>query len=106
MRIFSMKAIRRPWVTLMALLLSASGAAAQLPPPTIAAPTPQPNPSSSLVVPAPGETPVSPGLRSSPFSPGANLRGTNQVVNPPRSVFHSSAYHRHRHRRYVHNYPQ
>jgi len=62
----------------------ASGAIAQIPPPPITM-TPHPNPSSSLVLPAPGEarvSPVNPGA-----SPGNNLAGTNQVVNPPQSVF-------------------
>lgn len=90
-----MNAIRLHCLALTVLLSSASGAAAQLPPPTVNAPTPHPNPSSSLVVPAPGEVPVSPAPRASPFSPGANLSGTNQVVNPPHSVFHSA--HRRRH---------
>jgi hypothetical protein len=93
----SMNAIRPYHFALTVLLLSATGAAAQLPPPTVNAPTPHPNPSSSLVVPAPGEVPVSP---ASGFSPGSNLSGTNQVVNPPRSVFHASAYHRRRHHHY------
>jgi hypothetical protein len=92
-----MNAIRFYSFALTVLLWSASGAAAQVPPPTVTAPTPHPNPSSSLVVPAPGEVPVSPG---SSFSPGSNLSGTNQVVNPPRSLFHASAYHR-RHHHYV-----
>jgi hypothetical protein len=89
-----MNAIRPCCFGLTVLLLSVAGAAAQMPPPTITAPVPQPNPSSSLVLPAPGEVPVSPAPG---FSPGSNLAGTNQVVNPPRSVFHASAYHRRRH---------
>jgi hypothetical protein len=44
---------------LTVLLLSATGAVAQLPPPPINV-VPNPNPSSSLVPPAPGEVPVSP----------------------------------------------
>ncbi|MGO9631003.1 MAG: hypothetical protein ACLPXW_18705 [Xanthobacteraceae bacterium] len=72
-----------------------------MPPSPYVAPTPTPNPSSSLVVPPPGEVPVSPAVRSSPFSPGANLAGTNQVVNPARSVLHGSAYRRRRHHYYV-----
>jgi hypothetical protein len=67
------------------LLLSARGAIAQIPPPPITM-TQYPNPSISLVLPAPGEarvSPVNPGV-----SPGNNLAGTNQVVNPPQSVFH------------------
>jgi hypothetical protein len=83
------------------LLLSVSGAMAQLPPPTVTAPVPHPNPSSSLVLPGPGEVPVYPGpTGTAPGAVGAiggNLAGTNQVVNPPRSVFHASAYHRRRH---------
>ena len=41
------------------LLLSETGAAAQVPPP-VPIPVPHPNPSTPLVVPAPGEVPVSP----------------------------------------------
>lgn len=59
-------------LALAVVLLSATGAAAQMPPSPYVAPTPTPNPSSSLVVPPPGEVPVSPAVRSSPFSPGAN----------------------------------
>jgi hypothetical protein len=49
------------------LLLSATSAAAQIPPPTVTAPVPHPNPSSSLVLPAPGQVPVS------PTTPGTSL---------------------------------
>jgi hypothetical protein len=52
---------------LTALLLSVTGVAAQIPPPTATAPVPHPNPSGPLVVPAPGTVPVS------PTSPGTSL---------------------------------
>jgi hypothetical protein len=45
---------------LTALLLSVTGAAAQLPPPTVVPPVPNPNPSSSLVLPPTHQVPVSP----------------------------------------------
>jgi hypothetical protein len=96
-----MSTIRLCCFGLTVLLLSATGAAAQMPPPTVTAPVPHPNPSSSLVVPAPGEVPVYSGpTGTAPGAVGAvggNLAGTNQVVNPPRSVLHASAYHRRRH---------
>jgi hypothetical protein len=96
-----MSAIRLCCFGLTVLLLSATAVAAQMPPPSVIAPTPNPNPSSSLVLPAPGEVPVNPGpTGTAPGAVGAiggNLAGTNQVVNPPRSVFHTSAYHRRRH---------
>jgi hypothetical protein len=53
------------------LFLSATVAAAQIPPPTVTAPVPHPNPSSSLVLPAPGEVRVSPGTPASFGSGGA-----------------------------------
>jgi hypothetical protein len=96
-----MSAIRRCCFGLTVLLLSATGAAAQMPPPTVTAPVPQLNPSSSLVLPAPGEVPVYSGpTGTAPGAVGAiggNLAGTNEVVNPPRSVLHHSAYHHRRH---------
>jgi hypothetical protein len=92
---------------LTVLLLSAGGAAAQLPPPTVTV-TPRPNPSSSLVLPAPRQTPVYSGpTGTAPGAVGAvggNLAGTNQVVNPPRSVLHSA--HRRRYHHYDNYYPQ
>ena len=42
------------------LLLSVTGAAAQLPPPTVVPPVPNPNPISSLVLPPTQQAPVSP----------------------------------------------
>ena len=61
-------------------------------------PAPILNPSSSLVVPQPPPVPVSPGAPlgslggygSNVFGTGEYLRGTNEVVNPPRSVLHHS----------------
>jgi hypothetical protein len=83
------------------MLSALCGAAAQVPP-RVTAPTPNPNPSSSLVLPAPHEVPVSPGpTGTAPGAVGAiggNLAGTNQVVNPPRSVLH---HHRRRHYYYA-----
>jgi hypothetical protein len=93
-----MSATRLVCFGLTVLLLSASGAAAQLPPPTVTV-TPHPNPSSSLVLPAPRQVPVNPGpTGTAPGAVGAiggNLAGTNQVVNPPRSVLHVHRHHRH-----------
>ena len=93
-------------LSLATVFLSAGIALAQVPPAPYVAPTPILNPSSSLVVPAPRQVPVSPsisgsalgslgGSGSNVFGTGEYLRGTNQVVNPPRSVLHHP--HRHRH---------
>jgi len=99
-------------LALAVVLLSATGAAAQMPPSPYVAPTPTPNPSSSLVVPPPGEVPVSPSISgTAPGSLGGSgmlgatgdyLNCTNEVVNPPRSVLHT--YHRRRH--HYHYYAQ
>jgi hypothetical protein len=87
--------IRSYWLGLAVLLLSVTGAAAQIPPSTYTPPAPNLNPSSPLVLPQQNEVPVSPASPGSVFSTGNNLAGTNQVVDPPRSVFH--AHHRRRH---------
>jgi hypothetical protein len=76
---------RAALIALTILLVSASGALAQVPPPPITM-TPHPNPISSLVLPAPGEVPVStttPG--TSPGSIGATgcCYGTHQIVRAP-----------------------
>jgi hypothetical protein len=97
-----MKVIRLGWISSGALLLSLTAAVAQLPPPMPAPMVPTPNPSSSLVLPPVHEAPVSPAphggsLPGASGGPGSNLAGTNEVVNPPRSVFHSH----HRHHPYV-----
>ena len=101
-RIFFMRTIRSVCLGLTALTLAASGAVAQAPP-IVTAPTPTPNPSSSLVLPAPRQVPVYPGpMGTVPGAVGAiggNLAGTNQVVNPPRSVLHH-------HRRHHYYYEQ
>ena len=55
-----MNAIRSYCSAITALLLSVTGAAAQLPPPTVVPPVPNPNPSSSLVLPPTHQVPVSP----------------------------------------------
>jgi hypothetical protein len=55
-----MNAIRFYGSAISALFLSVTGAAAQLPPPTIVPPVPNPNPSSSLVLPPTHQVPVSP----------------------------------------------
>jgi hypothetical protein len=93
-------------LSLVIAFLSAGSALAQIPPTPYVAPTPRLNPSSSLVVPQAREVPVSPSVSSGPgslggygsnvFGNGAYLRGTNQVVNPSRSVLHTHRYH-HRH---------
>jgi hypothetical protein len=92
-------------LSLMIVSVPAGSAFAQIPPTPYVAPTPRLNPSSSMVVPQAREVPVSPSVSSGPgslggygsnvFGNGAYLRGTNQVVNPPRSVLHA---HRHRYR--------
>jgi hypothetical protein len=88
-------------LSLAIALLPAAAAVAQMPPSPYVAPTPNLNPSSSLVVPQPREVPVSPSVSSGPashvFGTGAYLRGTNQVVDPPRSVLHGHHYRRHWH---------
>jgi hypothetical protein len=97
-----MRATRCFWSGLTALLLAVSGAVAQAPPNVVPL-TPHTNPSSSLVLPAPREVPVYPGpTGAEPGAVGAvggNLAGTNQVVNPPRSVLHH-------HRRHHYYYEQ
>jgi hypothetical protein len=86
-------------LSLATVFLSAGIVFAQVPPAPYVAPAPILNPSSSLVVPAPRQVPVSPGPAlgsgSNVFSTGEYLRGTNQVVNPPRSVLHHPRRHRH-----------
>ena len=52
-----MNAVRSYCSAITALLLSATGAAAQLPPPTVVLPVPNPNPSSSLVLPPTHQVP-------------------------------------------------
>jgi hypothetical protein len=93
--------VQRLGFSLALIALSAGSAGAQIPPTPYVAPTPHLNPSSSLVVPQPREVPVSPSLSSGSgshvFGTSGYLRGTSQVVNPPRSVLHAHHYHRHRH---------
>jgi hypothetical protein len=87
-------------LSLAIVLMPAGIASAQLPPAPYVAPAPILNPSSSLVLPPPREVPVSPSLGGSNagvFGNGQYLRGTNQVVNPPRGVLHGSHVRRHRH---------
>jgi hypothetical protein len=82
---FAMDEKRAGAIALTILLVSASGAFAQIPPPTITM-TPHPNPSSSLVLPPPGELPVSPVTPgTSRGSTGVNgcCYGTHQIVEPP-----------------------
>jgi hypothetical protein len=96
----SMYLTRLCGLSLATVFLSAGIASAQVPPAPYVAPTPNLNPSSSLVLPAPREVPVSPsisGSNSSVFGTGEYLRGTNQVVNPPRSVLQGHHARRHRH---------
>ena len=71
-----MNAIRFYGSAISALFLSVTGAAAQLPPPTIVPPVPNPNPSSSLVLPPTHQVPVSP-------SPGG---GGLTLLHPYHSV--------------------
>ena len=74
-----MNAIRSYCSAITALLLSVTGAAAQLPPPTVVPPVPNPNPSSSLVLPPPQQVPVSPG-------PGGSGGGGLSLLHPYHSV--------------------
>jgi hypothetical protein len=90
-------------LSLATVSLSVGIASAQVPPVPYVPPAPILNPSSSLVVPQAPPVPVSPGAPlgslggygSNVFGTGEYLRGTNQVVNPPRSVLHHSRRHRH-----------
>ena len=82
-------------LSLATVFLPAGIAFAQVPPAPYVAPAPILNPSSSLVVPAPRQVPVSPSTSGSAFGTGEYLRGTNEVVNPPRSVLHHPRRHRH-----------
>ena len=85
-------------LSLAIVLMPATIAFAQLPPTPYVPPAPILNPSSSLVLPQPRPVPVSPSLGGSGvFGNGQYLRGTNQVVNPARSVLHGSHVRRHRH---------
>ena len=81
--------------TAVALLLFVTGALAQIPPRPYIPPAPILNPSSPYVLPQA----VSPAPG---FSPGSNLAGTNQVVNPPQSVFHARHKRRHHYVRASH----
>ena len=93
--VLGMETMRTCWLALAALLLSATVAAAQIPPPLPPPTVPNPNPSSSLVVPQRSEIPVSPASPGSVFSTGNYLAGTNEVVEPPHSVFHAHHLHHH-----------
>ena len=74
-----MNAVRSYCSAITALLLSVTGAAAQLPPPIVVPPVPNPNPSSSLVLPPPQQVPVSPG-------PGGSGGGGLSLLHPYHSV--------------------
>jgi hypothetical protein len=87
-----MNALRAAAFASAALLASTIAATAQLPPTMPSAPAPILNPSGPSVVPQAPPVPVSPATPGPPA--GSYLAGTNQVVNPPHSVFH--AHHRHR----------
>src|SRR5262249_58241483 len=79
-------------LSLAIVLMPATIAFAQLPPTPYVPPAPILNPSSSLVVPQPRPVPVSPsgGSNAGVFGNGQYLRGTNQVLNPSRSVLRGS----------------
>jgi hypothetical protein len=74
-------AIRSHCSAITALLLSVTGAAAQLPPPTVvpSVPNPNPNPSSSLVLPPTHQVPVSP-------APGGGGSKGLSLLHPYHSV--------------------
>ena len=84
-------------IVLPALLLGATTAAAQIPPP-VPPLVPNPNPSSSLVLPAQHEVPVSPVTPGT--LPGSTAPGVGDAAGiyatQPMGVFH----HHHRHRHY------
>jgi hypothetical protein len=87
-------------LSLATVFMAAATASAQIPPAPYVPSAPILNPSTSLVLPPPRQVPVSPSLggsNSGVFGTGQYLRGTNQVVNPPRSVLHSSHVRRYRH---------
>jgi hypothetical protein len=93
------KTAMRYLATAVALLLFVTGALAQIPPRPYIPPAPILNPSSPYVLPQAPPVPVSPAPG---FSPGSNLAGTNQVVNPPQSVFHARHKRRHHYVRASH----
>ena len=74
-----MNAIRSYCSAITALLLSVTGAAAQLPPPSVVPPVPNPNPSNSLVLPPTHQVPVSP-------APGGSGGGGLSLLHPYHSV--------------------
>jgi hypothetical protein len=84
--------------SLATAFMAVEPALAQIPPAPYVAPAPILNPSTSLVLPPPRQVPVSPSLGGAGvFGTGQHLRGTNQVVNPPRSVLRSSHVRHYRH---------
>lgn len=93
----AMQAKRIALIVLPALLLGATTAAAQIPPP-VPPLVPNPNPSSSLVLPAPHEVPVSPVTPGT--LPGSTAPGVGDAAGiyatQPMGVFH----HHHRRRHY------
>ena len=91
----------RSGFALVVVLLSASIAAAQIPPPLAPPLVPSPNPSSSLVLPPTRQVPVSPatpGTVPGATAPGYRdiVTGTDQIAAPETK---KHAAHRHRHRR-------
>ena len=107
-----MRTLLAPPAALAVFIFSVVAAAAQMPPPLAPPMVPHPNPSTSLTVPQVPEVPVSPATPgtmrgSASIAPGDAVSGTNEVVNPPRSVLAPAAgKHRHRNRRYVHQPPR
>ena len=93
----AMQSKRIALIVLPALLLGATTAAAQIPPP-VPPLVPNPNPSSSLVLPAPHEVPVSPVTPGT--LPGSTAPGVGDTAGiyatQPMGVFH----HHHRRRLY------
>jgi hypothetical protein len=92
----------RSGLALVVVLMSASIAAAQIPPPMAPPLVPNPNPSSSLVLPPTREVPVSPatpGTIPGATAPGYRdiVTGTDQIIARPEPKKHVA--HRHRHRR-------
>jgi len=97
--LYPMKAIRFAWTALAAMLLSATTAAAQIPPAMPAPMVPNLNPGSSLTLPPSTEVPVSPvtpGTLSGSTGPGVG-DAAGIYATAPMGVFHHHRHHRHRH---------
>ncbi len=86
-------------VIVVVLLLFATSAIGQIPPAPYIPRAPILNPSNPYVLPQAPPVGVSPAPG---YSPGSHLAGTNQVINPPRSVFRARHKRRHHYLRAIH----